>query len=131
MTGSTVAGLQAARLEVLEGFAAAYNRHDLDAIMAYFVDNAVFEGFTGPNPYGERFIGREAVSRRVEEFLERVPDAQWVDAKHSVAGDRGFSEWTYTGSEPDGTAVRRNGIDVIVFDGARIASKSTFQKRVG
>jgi ketosteroid isomerase-like protein len=121
----------AARLGVLEGFAAAYNRHDVDAIMAYFVDDAVFEGFAGPEPYGERFIGREAVSGRVKAFLDRVPDAQWVEATHSVAGDRGFSEWTYIGTEPDGAQVRRNGIDVIVFDGLRIASKSTYQKRVG
>ncbi len=123
--------LTAYRLAVLEGFAEAYNRHDVDAIMAYFSDDGVFEGFTGPEPWGERFVGREAVAARVASFLERVPDAQWLDARHAVAGDRGFSEWTYVGTDPDGTSARRNGIDVIVFDGVRIASKSTYQKRVG
>jgi ketosteroid isomerase-like protein len=123
--------LSTARLAVLHDFAEAYNRHDLVAVMAHFTEDGVFEGFAGSQPWGERFTGREAVTARVASFLELVPDARWLDARHSVSGDRGFSEWTYVGTDPNGSAARRNGVDVFVFDGLRIASKSTYQKRVG
>jgi ketosteroid isomerase-like protein len=131
MRGSDVAAdLGEWRLAMLRDFADAYNRHDVDAIMAFFTDDGVFEGFAGPDPWGERFTGREAVRARVAAFLERVPDAQWIDARHAVVGDRGFSEWTYVGTDSDGTRARRNGIDAFVFRGPLIASKSTYQKRV-
>lgn len=122
--------LIAQRLKVLEDFANAYNRHDVEAIMAHFTDDGEFVAFAGPHPHGDRFVGRVAVAARVSSFLDAVPDARWLDARHSVAGDRGFSEWTYVGTDPDGSAARRDGIDVFRFDGLRIASKSTYQKHV-
>lgn len=122
--------LAVARLAALEGFAEAYNRHDFAAIMAYFTDDIVFDSYTGTEPWGTRFVGRDDVGRRVRAFLQLVPDAQWLDARHSVAGDRGFSEWTYVGTDPDGSSERRAGVDVFVFDGALIVSKSTYQKMV-
>ena len=33
----------------------AFNRHDLDAIMAFFADDCVFEMPRGPHPWGQRF----------------------------------------------------------------------------
>lgn len=122
--------LTAQRLRVLEEFAAAYNRHDVAVIMKHFTDDAEFVAFAGPHHYGDRFVGRDAISARVKGFLDAVPDASWNDARHSVAGDRGYSEWTYTGTDPDRTSAKRDGIDVFVFDGLRVKSKSTYQKRV-
>src|SRR5204863_1330066 len=41
--------------QVLDGF----NRHDLDAIMAHFADDCVFESPRGPDPWGRRFVGKD------------------------------------------------------------------------
>lgn len=126
MTGE----LRSQRRRLLEEFSAAYNRHDVDAVMSCFTPEVEFVSFAGPYPHGERFVGTEAVRARVAAFLDAVPDARWTDARHSVDGDRGFSEWTYMGTERGGTSVQRDGIDVFAFTGILISSKSTYQKQV-
>jgi ketosteroid isomerase-like protein len=122
--------LDSARREILEEFADAYNRHDHGAIMGFMTDDCEFVSYFGPDPWGERFVGRTAVTDRVVAGLASFPDARWLDCVHSVAGDRAFSEWTFVATNLDGTRVRRDGIDVFVFRGTKIASKSTFQKWV-
>jgi ketosteroid isomerase-like protein len=48
-----------ARLDVLERMLDAFDEHDLDAIMALFADDCVFDSPRGPDPW-RRFEG-EAV----------------------------------------------------------------------
>ena len=50
-----------ASLELLERFAAAWNRHDLDALMSMMTDDCVFEASAGPDVNGQRSEGRAAV----------------------------------------------------------------------
>ena len=47
--------------DVLRQVLAAFNAHDLDAIMAHFADDCVFELSAGPDPWGKRFVGKDAV----------------------------------------------------------------------
>jgi ketosteroid isomerase-like protein len=122
------ADLHRARSKVLKEFAEAYNRHDHVAIMRFMTDDCEFVSYFGPDPWGARFVGRPAVTDRVIAGLASFPDARWLHCVHSVVGDRGFSEWTFVATNPDGTTARRDGIDVFVFRGTKIASKSTFQK---
>ena len=39
----------------------AFNSHDLDRIMEFFVDDCVLQMPRGPEPWGTRFVGRAAV----------------------------------------------------------------------
>ena len=39
----------------------AFNRHDLDAIMEYFSNDCTFDFPRGPEPYGQRFVGKAQV----------------------------------------------------------------------
>jgi ketosteroid isomerase-like protein len=50
-----------ASVETLRNIAAGFNRHDLDAIMSHFTEDAIFESPRGPEPWGRRFEGKEAV----------------------------------------------------------------------
>lgn len=122
--------LEQARIRVLTEFAGAYNRHDVDAIVALMTEDCEFLAFAGPEPCGERFTGKAAVRARVASGLRELAGARWVDASHHVVADRGFSEWTFEMPLPEGNYVRRDGVDVFVFDGTQIRSKSTFQKWV-
>ena len=47
--------------ELLQAFADAWNRHDVDAIMSFMTDDCVFESSSGPDVCGTRYAGREAV----------------------------------------------------------------------
>ena len=48
-------------LEVIREIAAGFDTHDLDRIMRHFSDDAVFDSPRGPEAYGRRFVGIEAV----------------------------------------------------------------------
>ena len=47
--------------EFLQAFADAWNRHDLDALMSFMTDDCVFDSSAGPDIWGTRYVGRDAV----------------------------------------------------------------------
>ena len=47
--------------EMLQAFAEAWNRHDLDALMSFMTEDCVFEASAGVDVCGTRFTGRESV----------------------------------------------------------------------
>lgn len=58
----------ASTLEVINQFNEAFNRHDVQAMMALMTEDCIFEN-TYPAPGGERFSGQEAVRHFWEEFF--------------------------------------------------------------
>jgi ketosteroid isomerase-like protein len=56
------------------------------------------------------------------------PDAKWLNAKHVIAGDRGFSEWVFSGTKADGTRVEVTGCDLFTFRDGKIAVKNSYRK---
>ncbi len=113
---------------LLETFADAWNRHDLDALLALVTDDCVFETAAGTHAWGERHVGREALRSAFAAAWRTWPDARWADATHWVAGDRAVSEWTFTGTDAQGRRTEVRGVDVFVLRDGRIARKDTYRK---
>lgn len=114
--------------EMLQDFADAWNRHDVEALMSFMTDDCVFGASAGPESAGARHVGRHAVWAAYAEVWATYPDARWNGARHFVCGDRGVSEWTFTGTRADGTRVEVNGCDLFVFRGCKIALKNSYRK---
>jgi steroid delta-isomerase-like uncharacterized protein len=112
----------------LQAFADAWNRHDIEALMDFMADDCVFEASAGADACGTRHAGREAVRAGFSEVWQTFPDAQWRDPRHFVCGDRGVSEWTFTGTRTDGSRVEVNGCDVFTFRNGKIAIKNSYRK---
>ncbi len=112
----------------LQDFAEAWNRHDADALMAFMTEDCVFEASAGPDIFGTRYMGREAVRAGFAEVWASFPDAHWDNARHFVCGARGVSEWTFTGTRVDGTRVEVTGCDLFTFRDGRIALKNSYRK---
>ena len=112
----------------LQAFADAWNRHDVDGLMTFMSDDCAFESSAGPDVCGTRYRGREAVRAGFADVFRIFPDAHWGNATHFVAGDRGVSEWTFTGTRADGTRVEVHGCDLFVFRAGKIALKDSFRK---
>ena len=85
----------------LTAFADAWNRHDADALMSMMTDDPVFEASSGNDVDGERHQGQQAVRAAYATVFTQFPDAHWGNARHLVAGDRGVSEWTFTGTRSE------------------------------
>ena len=115
-------------LEFLDAFAAAWNRHDVDALMPFMTDDRAFESSAGPDVSGTRYAGREVVGRGFAGAWEAFSDAQWRGARHFICGDRGVSEWTITGTRPDGTRLEVHGCDVFTFRDGKILLKNSYRK---
>jgi steroid delta-isomerase-like uncharacterized protein len=115
-------------VETLHAFADAWNRHDADALMAFMTEDCLFEASAGPDVCGTRYTGRDAVRAGYIEVWTVFPDAHWGGARHFVHGDRGVSEWTFTGTKKDGTRVEVNGCDLFTFRNGRIAIKNSYRK---
>ena len=128
MSTSTRSDEQADALALLARFADAWNRHDLDALMSMMTDDCVFDASAGPDVEGHRSEGQQAVRAAFAAVFEAFPDAHWADARHVVAGSRGVSEWTFTGTRRDGTRVAVNGCDLLTLRDGRIAVKNSFRK---
>jgi steroid delta-isomerase-like uncharacterized protein len=102
-------------VETLQAFAEAWNRHDVDALMDFMTDDCRFEASAGPQQCGAAYAGQEQVRAAFSQVWRAYPDAQWRSARHFVCGDRGVSEWTFTGTAADGTRTEVNGCDVFTL----------------
>lgn len=115
-------------VDFLQSFADAFNAHDLKRIMSHMTNDCVFEASAGPDVNGEKFTGQEQVKKAFENVFATFPDAQWNNPRHFISGDRGLSEWTFTGTKKDGTKVEVTGCDLFTFKDGKIAVKNSYRK---
>lgn len=100
--------------QFLQAFADAFNAHDADALMGFMTPDCVFDASAGPHAFVEVWA--------------QFADAHWGQARHFVCGDRGVSEWIFTGTRSDGSRVEVHGCDLFTFRDGRIAVKNSYRK---
>lgn len=114
--------------DFLQSFVDAFNAHDTNAIMSHMTDDCVFEASAGPDSDGEKFTGQEEVKKAFENVFTTFPDAHWGNPQHIISGNRGISEWIFTGTKSDGTKVEVLGCDLFTFRDGKIAIKNSYRK---
>jgi ketosteroid isomerase-like protein len=112
----------------LQSFADAFNAHDMKAIMSFMTEDCVFEASAGEDIDGEKFTGQEQVRKAFENVFATFHDAHWANAHHFISGDRGFSEWIFSGTKSDGSKVEVTGCDLFTFKKGKIAVKNSYRK---
>jgi ketosteroid isomerase-like protein len=115
-------------IEMLRSICAAFDRHDLDGIMAHFADDAVFESPRGPDRWGQRIVGKAAVREAFAGRFSGIPDVRYGDDDHFVDGDRGASEWTLSGTTVDGQRIEVRGCDLWTFRDGQVVKKDSYWK---
>jgi steroid delta-isomerase-like uncharacterized protein len=115
-------------VEILEAFADAWNRHDVDDLMSFMTDDCIFESSGGEETCGTRYEGAEAVRRGYSKAWEDFPNAKWNDARHFVKGNRGVSEWIFTGTNNEGKRSEVAGCDIFTFRDGKILVKNSYRK---
>jgi len=79
-------------------FNEAFNRHDVDAVMALMTEDCLFDS-TRPPPDGERLVGQAQVRKFWEEFFQRSPHARFETEEVVAAGTGAWCAGAITGSE--------------------------------
>ena len=117
-------------VETLKEILEAFNRHDLDAIMEFFSDDCSFYFPRGPEPWGQRFVGKAQVRAALAGRFKGIPNVHYGEDRHWVAGDRGVSEWTLTGTTTSGVSLKVRGCDLWEFRNGKVTRKDSYWKIV-
>lgn len=112
----------------MKDFLEAFNRHDVEAIMAFMADDAVYETPSGADAHGKRMAGREAIAAYFTKMFQNMPDTHFGDDSHWMQGETGVSEWTLSGTLTDGSRMEVRGCDLFRFRDGLIVRKDSFLK---
>jgi ketosteroid isomerase-like protein len=112
----------AATLAAVDRFNAAFGRLDVDAVMAAYTDDCVFEN-TSPAPDGQRVVGAEAVRAFWTAFFRDNPHAQFTAEETFAAGDRCVVRWRY-----DWGSGHVRGVDLFRVRDGLVAEKLSYVK---
>ena len=123
---SAIDAATATTLAAVERFNEAFNRHDVDGVMAAMTDDCIFDN-TRPPPDGERFVGQEAVRRFWEAFYQRSPHARFDTEEIFASGDRCVVRWVYKWIRDDKPGHIR-GVDVFRVRDGKVAEKLSYVK---
>src|SRR6184192_3525423 len=127
----------AALEEAMERYNAAWNAHDLDAIMAMHAPDMVFENHTA----GERAQGEE-VREHIGRIFESWPDIRFEGRRSYFRDGLVVQEWTASAThsktvrrgdivaEPTGRRVEWKGLDVIPFEDGLVKRKTVYSDSV-
>jgi ketosteroid isomerase-like protein len=113
-------------LEVVQHFNDAFNRHDVDAVMALMTSDCGFEN-TRPAPDGERLENHDRIRAFWEQFFARSPQAHFDTEEIFAAGDRCVVRWVYSWVR-EGKRGHVRGVDVFRVRDGRVAEKLSYVK---
>jgi ketosteroid isomerase-like protein len=114
--------LTVATLAAVARFSDAFDRHDVDGVMAAMSADCRFES-TGPAPDGDVFTGAAAVRGVWEQLFRSNPTATFVIEEQFAAADRCVVRWQY---DWGGGHVR--GIDVFRVRNGLVVEKLSYVK---
>ncbi|MFN8653762.1 MAG: nuclear transport factor 2 family protein [Gemmatimonadales bacterium] len=116
----------AATLDTVTRFNEAFNRHDVDAIMALMTEDCVFDN-TGPAPDGRRLSGQGPVRAFWKAMFTRSPQARFDSEEVIVMGDRCVVRWVYHWIIEDKPGHVR-GVDIFRVRDGKVSEKLCYVK---
>ncbi len=136
MTSQSKDSTEALR-EAIDRYNAAWNDHDLDALMAMHAPDMVFDNHTA----GESAEG-EAVRAHIGSIFETWPDTEFTTRRLYVRQGLVVQERTATAThaktmrrgdlvaEPTGNRIEWDGLDVIPFENGLVKRKDVYSDSV-
>ena len=106
----------------------AFNRHDIDAVMTHFADDCVFYTVGGDAAHGTKIEGKQAIANAFSAVWGGMKDARWDHHSHFVHGNRAVSEWTFSGTDGNGTRIEAEGADLFTLKDGQIVVKQALRK---
>ncbi len=119
---------------VIARYNEAWNRHDVEAILALHTDDSVFHNHTS----GGSAVGREAIRSMLGSVFETFPDLKFEARRLYVRDDLVVQEWTASATHstqitrggktlaPTGKKLSWNGMDIIPMRGGLVARKDVY-----
>ncbi len=115
--------------DLVDAVGDAFNANDLDAVMPFFADDAVFDHAVGPDPHGVRFEGAETIRGVFAGLFDKVDNVHWETLDCRIAGDKAYCEYRRTARHKDGSTEEYLSVDILTFKAGLIVHKDTYYKQ--
>ena len=124
--------------EFIDRYNAAWNAHDVEAIVTMHTEDSVFENHVT----GDRYEGREAIARAITGIFGVFPDLSFEARRQHLREDLVVQEWTARGTqlgamtragiqvEPTGRTVEYRGMDIIPIRDGLVARKDVYSDSI-
>ena len=97
--------------EVAKGYLAAWNAKDVDKAASFYADDVEYFDVT----LAEAHKGKDAAREVVQVFVTAAPDLKWEMKGDPIVSDDGIAfQWTFSGTNPDGTTFENRGRSIEV-----------------
>ena len=118
-------------VDLLAAYQQAWADGDIDAIVSMTPEDGVYEASFGPEVWGERFVGPDAIrAKLVAMGVDQPGRARHEYGETHVVGDCGFAMWTSVQDGPEGPQVTMHGADYYRFRDGKVAAKIAYRKEV-
>jgi uncharacterized protein YceH (UPF0502 family) len=107
--------------DVIDAYNEAWNKHDLDGIVALHAPGMVFENWSA----GERAEG-DAVRAHIGSIFENWPDLRFTGRSLYVGDTFVVQEWTAYATHPSGKELTWEGVDIFPFKDGKILRKDVY-----
>jgi len=124
--------------DFIDRYNAAWNDHDVDAIVSMHTEDSVFENHVT----GDVNVGREQIGRAISGIFAVFPDLAFETRRAYIRDDLVVQEWTARGThegpmtrsgitvEPTGKKVDYKGMDVIPIQDGLVARKDVYSDSI-
>jgi steroid delta-isomerase-like uncharacterized protein len=122
----------------IDRYNAAWNDHDVDAIVSMHTEDSVFENHVT----GDAYVGREEIGRAITGIFGVFPDLTFEARRSYIRDDLVVQEWTARGTHegtmtragievpPTGRKVDYKGMDVIPIRDGLVARKDVYSDSI-
>jgi len=115
-------------LALLDAMTEAWNSNNVDAVMAFFHDDAIFDHGAGPDVHGKRFKGKDELRKVIKGLFDRVENVHWEPLDIRIAGNKAYCEYHRTAKLKTGQAEEFLSVDVLTFRDGLVEHKDTYFK---
>ena len=119
-------------MALLREFGKAFNKGDVDGILACVTDDFEWRLAEGPDrPDGRIVRGKEAVRAALQERDREIAEMRFSETEVTITQDKVFGSFRATGKTRDGREVDRRGLDIYEIRDGKIALKDSYWKQTG
>lgn len=114
--------------DLVDAVGDAFNSNDIDAVMQYFADYAIFDHAAGPDIHGKRFQGKDAIRGVFAGLFENVETVHWETLDCHIAGNKAYCEYRRTAKLKSGEEQEFLSVDILTYYNDLIVHKDTYYK---
>lgn len=116
--------------ELVDARSDAFNSNDINTVMSFFADDAVFDHAAGSDIHGTSSVGVDAIRAVFGDMFERVESVKWETLDTRIEGDKAICQYRRTATFPSGEIQDFKTVDILTFRDDKIIHKDTYFKLI-